>query len=110
MTRMWPKALVAVMLAVPTGLAAPDPKERSVAEYSGQTRGAIQVRGDTPVWFEACQGGDEKVSFGRDNLWLNGPIALFPGTDAAEMNVNTHAASVADAARVEAGKRTVVKR
>jgi hypothetical protein len=110
MTRMWTKALVALVLAVPVG-AIDDPKspKEQSAEYDSQTRGATQVRGDTPDWFEVRQGGDEKVSFNRGNPWLNDPIALFPGTYAAEVNVNTRP-GVADAAKVEAGKMTVVKR
>jgi hypothetical protein len=169
---MWTKALVAVVLAVPVGLIAADPKERSVEAYDSQTHGAIQVRGDMPDWFEMRRGGkaiglvpkrlngtwevepgeyevvvnrtsrevkveagkkvvlatgtlvvegdglywyptvgeDKKVGVNRNTPALNSPLALFPNTYAAEVNVNTRAVRVADAAKVEASKMTVVKR
>ena len=71
--------------------------------------GTLVVEGKGLYWYPLVR-GERKVAGNRLNPDLNKPIALFPGTYAADVNVNLRkVVRVAEAARVVAGEKTVVK-
>jgi hypothetical protein len=71
--------------------------------------GTLVVEGKGLYWYPVI-GDERKVAGNRINPDLNKPIALFPGTYAADINVNLRkVVRVAEAAKVVAGEKTTVK-
>jgi hypothetical protein len=93
MTKTWTKVLVVVVLAVPAALIADDKKEtpeKTVEAYGSQTRGAVQVKGDTTDWFDVAKSGKSILTVPK---LLNGTLELEPGDNEIVVNRKSRSGS-----------------